>query len=46
MRKSFGTSGKESARQHKRCQETRVRFLGSEDPLEEEMTTHSSILAW
>ena len=27
-------------------QETRVRFLGQEDPLEEGMTTHSSILAW
>ena len=27
-------------------QETRVRFLGQEDPLEEEMATHSSILAW
>ena len=27
-------------------QETWVRFLGWEDPLEEEMTTHSSILAW
>ena len=26
--------------------ETRVRFLGREDPLEEEMATHSSILAW
>ena len=23
-----------------------VRFLGWEDPLEEEMATHSSILAW
>ena len=23
-----------------------VRSLGQEDPLEEEMTTHSSILAW
>ena len=23
-----------------------VRFLGQEDPLEEEMATHSSILAW
>ena len=23
-----------------------VRFLGSEDPLEEEMATQSSILAW
>ena len=27
-------------------QETQVRFLGWEDPLEEEMATHSSILAW
>ena len=27
-------------------QEMRVRFLGWEDPLEEEMATHSSILAW
>ena len=27
-------------------QETRVQFLGWEDPLEEEMVTHSSILAW
>ena len=26
--------------------ETRVQFLGREDPLEKEMTTHSSILAW
>ena len=27
-------------------QETQVRFLGGEDPLEEEMATHSSVLAW
>ena len=27
-------------------QEMQVRSLGSEDPLEEEMATHSSILAW
>ena len=26
--------------------ETWVRLLGQEDPLEKEMTTHSSILAW
>ena len=26
--------------------ETQVQFLGWEDPLEEEMATHSSILAW
>ena len=27
-------------------QEIWVRFLGQEDPLEEEMATHFSILAW
>ena len=27
-------------------QESRVQSLGYEDPLEEEMATHSSILAW
>ena len=27
-------------------QETQVRFLGWEDPLEKEMATHSSIHAW
>ena len=27
-------------------QETQVQFLDLEDPLEEEMVTHSSILAW
>ena len=27
-------------------QETWIRFLGLEDPLEEGMATHSSILAW
>ena len=27
-------------------QETRVQCLSQEDPLEEEMTTHPSILAW
>ena len=26
-------------------QETRVRFLGQEDPLEKEVATHSSVLA-
>ena len=36
-----GSDGKESARQ-----ETWVQFLGWEDPLEEGMATHSSILAW
>ena len=27
-------------------QETQVPSLGGEDPMEEEMATHSSILAW
>ena len=27
-------------------EETWVQFLGWEDPLEEEMATHSSVLAW
>ena len=27
-------------------QETRVQSLGREDPLEEKMATHSSVLAW
>ena len=27
-------------------QETQVRFLGQEEPLEKEMATHSSIFAW
>ena len=27
-------------------QETRVQSMGQEDPLEKEMATHSSILAW
>ena len=27
-------------------QETQVQSLGGEDPLEEQMATHSSVLAW
>ena len=27
-------------------QETWIQYLGQEDPLENEMATHSSILAW
>ena len=37
-----GSGGKESPA----VQETWVRSLGGEDPLEKEMATHSSILAW
>ena len=29
-----------------KMQETQVRYLDWEDPLEEDMATHSSILAW
>ena len=31
---------------HFEVQETQLRSLGQEDPLEEEMATHSSVLAW
>ena len=34
------------AKRAQETQETRIRSLGQEDPLEEEMATHSSILAW
>ena len=27
-------------------QETQIRSLGQEDPLEKEMVTHSTVLAW
>ena len=40
-----GASGKEPTCQHRR-HETQVQALGWEDPLEESMVTHSSILAW
>ena len=35
-----------SVKQLPAVQETQVRSLGWEDPLEKEMATHSSILAW
>ena len=41
-----GTSGKEPACQSRRCKETQVRSLGWEDPLEEGMATHCSVLDW
>ena len=38
----IGSDGKESA-----CNtETHIRSLSQEDPLEKEMATHSSLLAW
>ena len=36
----------QSVRNLPAVQETRVRSLGWEDPLEKEMATHSSILSW
>ena len=41
-----GASDEEPACQRRRHIEARVRFLGQEDPLEEDMATQSSILAW
>ena len=48
LRKGFpgGASGKEFTCQYRRLKETLVQSLSLEDPLEEEVTTHSSILAW
>ena len=31
---------------HRETQDTQVRSLGQEDPLKEELATHSNILAW
>ena len=41
-----GASGKEPAYQCRRHKEMGVRSLGREDPLQEGMSTHSSVLAW
>ena len=41
-----GTSGKETTRQWRRHKRLQVRSQSQEDPLEEGMTTCSSILAW
>ena len=41
-----GASGKELTCQHRRRYETCIRSLGLEDPLEREMASHPSILAW
>ena len=38
--------GAQSVKNTPATQETWVQFLGWEDPLEEGMATHSSILAW
>ena len=36
----------QTVKNHPAMQETHVQSLGREDPLEKEMATHSSILAW
>ena len=41
-----GPSGKESALRMQETQEMRVQSLDRDDPTEEGMGTHSSILAW
>ena len=41
-----GERRKEPARHCRRMQERWVQSLGWEDPLEEEMATHSTVLAW
>ena len=43
---SWWLRGKESACQCLPRQKTWVRSLSREDPMEKEMATHSSILAW
>ena len=45
-RKSLGFPVAQMVKNLPVMQETRVRTLGQEDPLEKEMATHSSILAW
>ena len=41
-----GASDKEPACQCRGHQETQMQYLGWEDPLEEGVTNHSSILTW
>ena len=42
----MGSPGTQSVKNLPAMWETQVPSLGQEDPLEEEMATHSSILAW
>ena len=42
----WGFPGGQKVKSLRAMQETRVRSLGWEDPLEKGMTTHPSILAW
>ena len=45
-RYNFDFPGGSDGKASETMQETRVRSLSWEDPLEKEMATHSSILAW
>ena len=42
----LGVSAVKNPPARQEIQETQVQSLGLEDPLEEDMATHSSILAW
>ena len=44
--KAWDFPGGSAVKNRPAMQEGQVRSLGGEDPLEEEMATHSSILAW
>ena len=46
MNKNRGFLGGSAVKNPSTMQETQVRSLGQEDPLEKEMATHSCILAW
>ena len=41
-----GTNVKEPTYHYKKHNETGVQSLAREDPLEEDMTAHSSVLSW
>ena len=43
---SRGFPGDQTVKNLSTMQDTRVRSLGREDPLEKGLTTHSNILAW
>ena len=43
---TWGFPGDSVVKNHLPMQETQVQSPGQEDPLEKEMATHSSILAW
>ena len=43
---TWGFPGGSAVKNLPEMQGTRIQFRGQQDPLEEEMATHSSILAW